>query len=143
MVKTSDNGVLEVKNQPKYAPFTVEFEDFSDADAIQVDISGFGIFRYFEAISDEILLEINTNITKQLTIYGNKTGHNAANIGWYLNLKPVKKLNRSTNTLVLDAEISLFFKKPVRNASIYSLQPTITLIALIVLSEIFHLATND
>jgi hypothetical protein len=143
MVTTSDIGVLEVKNQPKYAPFTVEYEDFAEADAIQVDIIGIGIFRYFEGISDEILLEINTNINRKLTIYGNKTGHNAANIGWYLNLKPLKKLNISTNTLVFGADVSLFFKKPVKNATCYSLQPTITLISLIVLSEIFHLRTND
>lgn len=147
MVTTKNStGQLQIKNLPKAAPFKVNYEDYPTADAIQVDIDGIGVFRFFEPISDEILTEIHTNINKQLTIYGKKTGHNPANIGYYFELKPEKKLNQSTNTLVVSINVSFFFKKPVKNASCYSLQPTITLISLIILCEIFHLtsiSTND
>jgi hypothetical protein len=139
---TNETGQLEIKNLPKAAPFQVNYEDYSTADAIQVDIQGIGVFKFFEPISDEILTEIHTNINKQLTIYGKKTGHNPANIGYFLDLKQQKKLNQSTNTLVVSCSISIFFKKPVKNATVYSLQPTITLISLIILCEIFHLTIS-
>jgi hypothetical protein len=41
----------------------VKFENFEEANAIQVDVAGIGAFRYF-AISDDILLQIHTNINK-------------------------------------------------------------------------------
>ena len=147
MVTTKNStGQLQIKNLPKAAPFKVNYEDYPTADAIQVDVDGIGVFRFFEPISDEILTEINTNINRQLTIYGKKTGHNAANIGYFMTLKPLKKLNQNTNTGVVGVNVSMFFKKPVKGATIYALQPTITLISLIILCEIFHLttiSTND
>jgi hypothetical protein len=67
----------------------VKFENF-EANAIQVDVAGIGAFRYF-ALSDDILLQIHTNINKKLRIYGKKSGHNPENIGYNLNFNPIKR----------------------------------------------------
>lgn len=136
---TTDTGYLEIKNIPKYQPFLVQYEDLDDA--IQVDITGIGVLKYFNTISEDLKLEITTNINNQLVKYQKTTGHNAADIGFSITYQPNKKLNSNTNTVVTGVDISIFFKKPVKNASAYSLQPTITLISLILLNEIFHLTT--
>jgi hypothetical protein len=52
----------------------VKFENFEEANAIQVDVAGIGAFRYFAPISDDILLQIHTNINKKLYIV-KKSGH--------------------------------------------------------------------
>jgi hypothetical protein len=49
----------------------VKFENFEEANAIQVDVAGIGAF-HFAPISDDILLQIHTNINKKLRIYGKK-----------------------------------------------------------------------
>jgi hypothetical protein len=43
----------------------VKFGKIEEANAIQVDVAGIGAFRYFAPISDDILLQIHTNINKK------------------------------------------------------------------------------
>jgi hypothetical protein len=98
-------------------------------------------FRYFAPISDDILLQIHTNINKKLRIYGKKSGHNPEkNIG-NLNFNPIKKINTATNTPMIGVDIAIFFKTS-KDASGYALQPTITVISHLIISEIFILS-ND
>lgn len=140
MIATSI-GRIEIKNLPLTAPFQVDFADYGDS--IQLDISGIGVFKFFEPISDDLITEINTNINNSLSNYGDLTGHNAADIGYSITYSPKKKLNRSTNTGVVGVDISIFFKKPVPTASAYQLEPTITLISVLILEEIFYLPQNE
>jgi hypothetical protein len=63
MVTNNEIGELEIINLPRLHPFVVKFENFEEANAIQVD----GWHRcicYFAPISDDILLQIHTNIKK-------------------------------------------------------------------------------
>jgi hypothetical protein len=86
----------------------VKFENFEEANAIQVDVAGIGAFRYFAPISDDILLQIHTNINKKLRIYGKKSGHNPENIGYNLNFNPIKKINTATNTPMIGVYSYIF-----------------------------------
>jgi hypothetical protein len=63
MVTNNEIGELEIINL-RLHPFVVKFENFEEANAIQVDVAGIGAFRYFAPISDDILLQIHTNIKK-------------------------------------------------------------------------------
>ena len=134
---TTEKGELEIKNLPKYNPFLLEYEDLDDA--IQVDCTGLGALNFFDPFNKELELEINTNINNALNNYGKKTGHNASNIGYSLTLIPTNKLDRQHNVVQMGVELTIIFKKPVPNASSYSLTPSISLITSIILGEIFIL----
>jgi hypothetical protein len=108
MVTNNEIGELEIINLPRLHPFVVKFENFEEANAIQVDVAGIGAFRYFAPISDDILLQIHTNINKKLRIYGKKSGHNPENIGYNLNFNPIKKI--TTNTPMIGVDIAIFFQ---------------------------------
>jgi hypothetical protein len=47
MVTNNEIGELEIINLPRLHPFVVKFENFEEANAIQVDVAGIGAFRYF------------------------------------------------------------------------------------------------
>jgi hypothetical protein len=52
-----------------------------------------------------------------------------------------KKKNTATNTPMIGVDIAIF-SKPVKDASGYALQPTITVISHLIISEIFILSTK-
>lgn len=140
MLVKNNQSYFEIDNIRKYQPFMVVYEDIGN-DSIQVDISGLGVINYWSKINDELLLEINTNINNALTNYSKATSHNSELIGYHLELFPTKKFDRVHNAFLCDCKISIVFKKPVSNASAFSLYPTINLITSIILEEIFIL--ND
>jgi hypothetical protein len=109
MVTNNEIGELEIINLPRLHPFVVKFENFEEANAIQVDVAGIGAFRYFAPISDDILLQIHTNINKKLRIYGKKSGHNPENIGYNLNFNPIKD-KYSNKTPMIGVDIAIFSK---------------------------------
>lgn len=135
---TQPLGVLFIQNAPKYKPFKVEYAEIDD-NTLQLDVTGYGCINYFENLSEEIKLEINTDINNRLKDYQEITGHNSSEIGYSFELKQTKNLNRKYNTLETGAEISIVFNKPVIGACAKSLEPTIELISSIILSEIFIL----
>jgi hypothetical protein len=53
-----------------------------------------------------------------------------------LNFNPIKKINTATNTPMIGVDIAIFSKKPVKDASGYALQPTITVISHLIIN--FH-----
>jgi hypothetical protein len=58
-----------------------------------------------------------------------------------LNFNPIK--DKYSNKYTYDCvDIAIFFKKPVKDASGYALQPTITVISHLIISEIFILSTK-
>ena len=75
MIQDNGNIVLD--------DFQISYEEL-DGDTLQVDINGQGVVKYEQIITDELLLEINTNINKALTKYSKITGHSAADIGYFL-----------------------------------------------------------
>jgi hypothetical protein len=78
---------------------------------------------------------------KKLRIYGKKSGHNPENIGYNLNFNPIK--DKYSNKYTYDwCLYSYIFSKPVKDASGYALQPTITVISHLIISEIFILSTK-
>ncbi|TRX34942.1 hypothetical protein FNW52_12430 [Flavobacterium sp. ZT3R18] len=135
---TIETGEFEIKNLQRYQPFLVQYEDAGEA--IQVDIDGLGAFDFFDPFSPEIEVEIHTNINNSLKEYGQKTGHNPENIGYFLKFLPSNRLDRQHNVPVMGIKISIYFKKPVQNATSYALTPTIRLIYSIILNEIFILS---
>jgi hypothetical protein len=135
---TTDTGEFEIKNLPRYQPFLVQYEDAGAS--IQVDIAGRGAFDFFDQFSPDLETEIHTNINNSLKEYGQKTGHNPENIGYFLKFLPSKQLDRQHNVPVMGVEISIYFKKPVQNATSYALTPTIRLISSLILNEIFILS---
>jgi hypothetical protein len=44
MVTNNEIGELEIINLPRLHPFVVKFENFEEANAIQVDVAGIGAF---------------------------------------------------------------------------------------------------
>jgi hypothetical protein len=81
---------------------------------------------------------IQISIKKKLS-YG-KSGHNPENIGYNLNFNPIKDKYSNKYTMIgVDIYI---FKKTSKDASGYALQPTITVISHLIISEIFILSTK-
>lgn len=118
----------------------VVFEDIGN-DAIQVDVDGYGVIQYFGKLTNDLMLEINTNINIALKKYSKLTTHNCALIGYDLELLPTKKFDCPRNGFFYQCKLVIIFKKPVPKASAFSLTPTIELITSTILDEIF--ITND
>jgi len=97
--------------------------------------------RYPQKITDELLIEINTNINNSLTKYGKQCGHLASNIGYFFTLRETKTYNREHHQGETQISLSIVFKKPVKNASAFSLTPTIKRISTLILGEVFILNT--
>lgn len=129
-------GILTLEN------FQLSYEDIG-CDTLQIDVTGQGVLKYQEKITPELLLEINTNIATALTKYGKQTGHNPADIGYYFDLQRTKTYNREYYQGETEISLSIVFKKPVKNASAYSLTPTIKLITSILLGEIYIMKQSD
>jgi hypothetical protein len=133
-------GYMEINHLPKYQPFLVDYVDMDSA--IQVDCSGTGVLDFFDPLNEDLKVEINANINNALKNYGQKTGHNASYIGYNLTFLPTNKIDSKYNTQVIGIELVIVFKKPVKNVSIYALQPSIRLITSIILGEIFILKSR-
>lgn len=133
-------GNLEIKNLKKYQPFKIYFEELAN-DCIQVDITGKGVLNYFGQLTEDLRIEIHTNILKALKSYGEITTHDPSEIGYALTLNQLKKLNRIYNCFESEISLTIIYKKPVLGASAYSLQPTTELLSATILAEIF--ITND
>ena len=130
MIQDNGNIVLD--------DFQISYEEL-DGDTLQVDINGQGVVKYEQIITDELLLEINTNINKALTKYSKITGHSAADIGYFFDLRRTKTYNRTHHQGESKISLYIVFKKPVKGASAYSLTPTIKTLSIIILNEIFHI----
>jgi hypothetical protein len=80
MVTNNEIGELEIINLPRLHPFVVKFENFEEANAIQVDVAGNRciILHQFQMIFCYKYIQISI---KKLRIYGKKSGHNPENIG--------------------------------------------------------------
>jgi hypothetical protein len=137
MIAIKETGTIELQNLPKAAPFKVVYVDYGDS--IQLDVSGIGVFKYYEPISASLKCEINTNINNKLVEYTELTGHNSADIGYYITYSPKRKLNTSTNTGVMGVEMSIFFKKPCGDTDMHQLLPTIKLLSLVILDCFIYL----
>ena len=130
MIQDNGNIVLD--------GFQIQYEDIG-SDTLQVDINGQGVLKFEEKITPELLIEINTNINKALTKYSRITGHCAADIGYYFDLRRTKTYNKEYHQGECEISLYIVFKKPVKNASAYSLTPTIKTLSGIILNEIFHI----
>jgi hypothetical protein len=79
MVTNNEIGELEIINLPRLHPFMVKFENFEEANAIQVDVAAIGALFCTTCIDDILLKYIQISI-KKLRIYGKKSGHNPEKI---------------------------------------------------------------
>ena len=135
MVDQKQNkGILKIDN------FQLQYEDIG-SEAIQVDITGQVVMKIQEKISDDLLLIFHTSINNQLTKYSNDTGHYAYDIGYCLELFCTKNYNREYHQGETEIGLTIIFKKPVDNASAFSLIPTITKISTLILGAVFILNT--
>jgi hypothetical protein len=142
-------GIIEIKNialnsfQGKALEnFQVRWEDYEDSNIIQLDIYGSGLLNYEGKLTEEMKVEINTNILNALIKYGELTNHKPIDMGYTINLNQTKKHNKDYNSFVAELDISFYYKKPIKKATAYSLQPTTELITSIILGEIFVLGRN-
>jgi hypothetical protein len=96
MVTNNEIGELEIINLPRLH-FWLNLKILKKLMQYKLMWLASVHFVYF-AISDDILLQIHTNINKKLRIYGKKSGHNPENIGYNLNFNPIKKINTQKYT---------------------------------------------
>lgn len=139
------SGTIEVPNirispTTEIKPFRVTWEDYDEV--VQVDVEGFGVLNYEGTLNQDMLLDIRTNIAKALTKYGKITKHKASDIIYTLNFKKAKRFNHEHGAYYAYLSMSIFYKKPVKKAAAYQLQPTTELITSIILGEIFIVGSN-
>lgn len=130
------NGTIEIAYNKAFQPIQIDFKDIGHY-SVQVDITGKGVLNYEGILDLELEMEIYTNILKAFKEYSEYTSHSSADIGHHTRLVPTKKYNRKHNTYEVDLSACIVFKKPVMNASAYSLQPTITVLSSVILEEVF------
>lgn len=131
-----DSGIIDIPFNKIYPDIQISFSDVGN-DVIQADIIGTGLLKYDGKVDTGLLLEINTNILNQFKNYSDYTGHLSSDIGHQLSLVPTKKYNRKHQAYEYQLEATIVFKKPVKGASAYSLQPTITVLSSIIIEEVF------
>jgi hypothetical protein len=86
VTNNNEIGELEIINLPR--TFVVKFENFEEANAIQVDVHR--CISLFCTISDDIFYKYIQISIKKLRFTVKKSGHNPENIGYNLNFNPIK-----------------------------------------------------
>jgi hypothetical protein len=131
-----DSGIIKISYNKIYPDIEISFQDIGN-NTIQADISGKGLLNYDGKLDAGLLLEINTNILKDFKMYSDYSGHSSEEIGHKINLTATKKYNKEHQAYEYLLDACIVFKKPVINASAYSLQPTITVISSCILEQVF------
>jgi hypothetical protein len=122
------------RNISIYKPIEITFIQLEN-EILQVDIQGKGLLNFYEKYTQDLYLEIYTNVQKAIS----KRKEEIDEYGIFININPLNKIDRNYNLQLIEFDISLYFQNPFENSKVENLKSFISFISNIITKEIILL----